>query len=147
MAVRTPVSVSLGSVSVRGRSAATRPAASSRSLTVCAAKHKVEIKDRQGKTHAFEVGGTLPSGRAGALRVDKGLVAHIRIPAHLDSLSRCMIIFPCACSWLAVQVPEDALILETALNQGIRDIPHQCTMGVCMTCASKLVRTPLPLRR
>lgn len=36
-------------------------------------------------------------------------------------------------------VPEGATILETALDNGL-DLPHDCKMGVCMTCPARLVR-------
>jgi ferredoxin len=37
-----------------------------------------------------------------------------------------------------LDVPEGQSILETALDQGI-DLPHDCKLGVCMTCPAKLV--------
>lgn len=38
-----------------------------------------------------------------------------------------------------VQVEEGETILEAALDAGV-DAPHDCKMGVCMTCPSRLVR-------
>lgn len=35
-------------------------------------------------------------------------------------------------------VEAGSTILETALDQGI-ELPHDCRMGVCMTCPAKLV--------
>jgi hypothetical protein len=37
-----------------------------------------------------------------------------------------------------LDVPEGQSILETALDKGI-DLPHDCKLGVCMTCPAKLV--------
>ncbi|WIA21254.1 hypothetical protein OEZ85_000489 [Tetradesmus obliquus] len=37
-----------------------------------------------------------------------------------------------------LDVPEGSSILEVALDQGI-DLPHDCKLGVCMTCPAKLV--------
>eukprot|EP00894_Picocystis_sp_ML_P002184 jgi/Pico_ML_1/52701/g3374.t2 len=37
-----------------------------------------------------------------------------------------------------VQVEEGETILEAALDAGV-DAPHDCKMGVCMTCPSRLV--------
>lgn len=36
-----------------------------------------------------------------------------------------------------VTVDEDTSILEAGLNAGL-DLPHDCDMGVCMTCPGKL---------
>lgn len=40
-----------------------------------------------------------------------------------------------------LEVPSDQTILEVALDQGI-DLPHDCKLGVCMTCPAKLVGAP-----
>eukprot|EP00882_Tetradesmus_deserticola_P013038 GHRQ01013827.1.p1 GENE.GHRQ01013827.1~~GHRQ01013827.1.p1 ORF type:complete len:135 (+),score=44.04 GHRQ01013827.1:208-612(+) len=37
-----------------------------------------------------------------------------------------------------LDVPEGQSILEVALDQGL-DLPHDCKLGVCMTCPAKLV--------
>ncbi|KAL5210911.1 hypothetical protein ABZP36_006534 [Zizania latifolia] len=37
-----------------------------------------------------------------------------------------------------VEVEEDETILERALDEGI-DVPHDCKLGVCMTCPARLV--------
>ncbi|CAD7695699.1 unnamed protein product [Ostreobium quekettii] len=37
-----------------------------------------------------------------------------------------------------IEVEEGATILETALDMGV-ELPHDCKMGVCMTCPAKLV--------
>eukprot|EP01018_Ginkgo_biloba_P024173 Gb_40918 [translate_table: standard] len=37
-----------------------------------------------------------------------------------------------------VQVPEDETILSKALDAGM-NVPHDCKLGVCMTCPAKLV--------
>jgi hypothetical protein len=42
-----------------------------------------------------------------------------------------------------LEVPSDKSILEAALDKGV-DLPHDCKLGVCMTCPAKLVR---PRRR
>ena len=39
---------------------------------------------------------------------------------------------------IELTVPEGQTILETALDKGI-DLPHDCKLGVCMTCPAKLV--------
>lgn len=39
---------------------------------------------------------------------------------------------------LRLQVPEGESILSVALDKGI-DLPHDCKLGVCMTCPAKLV--------
>ena len=36
-----------------------------------------------------------------------------------------------------LEVPADKSILEVALDKGI-DLPHDCKLGVCMTCPAKL---------
>lgn len=36
------------------------------------------------------------------------------------------------------EVPEGSTILEVALDNGI-NLPHDCKLGVCMTCPAKLV--------
>eukprot|EP00850_Spirogloea_muscicola_P023092 SM000328S12462 [mRNA] locus=s328:81613:83195:+ [translate_table: standard] len=41
-----------------------------------------------------------------------------------------------------LQVPEDETILSAALDQGL-DVPHDCKLGVCMTCPSKLEKGAL----
>jgi hypothetical protein len=41
----------------------------------------------------------------------------------------------------SLEVPSDKTILEAALDQGI-DLPHDCKLGVCMTCPAKLVCKP-----
>jgi ferredoxin len=38
-----------------------------------------------------------------------------------------------------VEVDDGENILDKALDEGI-DVPHDCKMGVCMTCPAKLVR-------
>lgn len=38
-----------------------------------------------------------------------------------------------------LDVPEGRTILEVALDKGL-DLPHDCKLGVCMTCPAKLVR-------
>lgn len=38
-----------------------------------------------------------------------------------------------------LEVPEGSTILEVALDNGV-DLPHDCKLGVCMTCPAKLVR-------
>lgn len=38
-----------------------------------------------------------------------------------------------------LEVPEGQTILEVALDKGL-DLPHDCKLGVCMTCPAKLVR-------
>uniref|UniRef100_A0A0D9VX35 Ferredoxin n=1 Tax=Leersia perrieri TaxID=77586 RepID=A0A0D9VX35_9ORYZ len=37
-----------------------------------------------------------------------------------------------------VEVEEDETILSRALDEGI-DVPHDCKLGVCMTCPARLV--------
>jgi ferredoxin len=37
-----------------------------------------------------------------------------------------------------LEVPEGKSILEVALDKGM-DLPHDCKLGVCMTCPAKLV--------
>ena len=37
-----------------------------------------------------------------------------------------------------LEVPADRSIHEVALDQGV-DLPHDCKLGVCMTCPAKLV--------
>ena len=37
-----------------------------------------------------------------------------------------------------LDVPEDSTILEVCNEQGIQ-VPHDCTMGVCMVCPAKLI--------
>lgn len=37
-----------------------------------------------------------------------------------------------------LEVPEGKTILEVALDKGM-DLPHDCKLGVCMTCPAKLV--------
>jgi ferredoxin len=37
-----------------------------------------------------------------------------------------------------IEVDEQTSILEAALDNGI-DLPHDCKLGVCMTCPSKIV--------
>lgn len=37
-----------------------------------------------------------------------------------------------------LEVPEGQTILEVALDKGL-DLPHDCKLGVCMTCPAKLV--------
>lgn len=37
-----------------------------------------------------------------------------------------------------LQVPEGESILSVALDKGI-DLPHDCKLGVCMTCPAKLI--------
>jgi ferredoxin len=39
---------------------------------------------------------------------------------------------------VTLDVPEGQSILEVALDKGI-DLPHDCKLGVCMTCPAKLV--------
>ncbi|KAL3699094.1 hypothetical protein R1sor_017116 [Riccia sorocarpa] len=36
-----------------------------------------------------------------------------------------------------LEVPEDQTILEVALDNGV-EVPHDCKLGVCMTCPSKV---------
>ena len=38
-----------------------------------------------------------------------------------------------------ISVEAGSTILEAALDKGI-DLPHDCKMGVCMTCPARLVR-------
>jgi ferredoxin len=38
-----------------------------------------------------------------------------------------------------LEIPEGKTILEVALDKGL-DLPHDCKLGVCMTCPAKLVR-------
>ena len=38
-----------------------------------------------------------------------------------------------------LEVPEGESILSVALDKGL-DLPHDCKLGVCMTCPAKLVR-------
>ncbi|KAI8468125.1 MAG: putative ferredoxin [Monoraphidium minutum] len=38
-----------------------------------------------------------------------------------------------------LEVPAGQTILEVALDNGI-DLPHDCKLGVCMTCPAKLVK-------
>jgi ferredoxin len=38
---------------------------------------------------------------------------------------------------VTLDVPDGRTILEVALDQGI-DLPHDCKLGVCMTCPAKL---------
>lgn len=40
---------------------------------------------------------------------------------------------------VTLDVPEDKSILEAAMDKGI-ELPHDCKLGVCMTCPAKLVR-------
>jgi len=42
-------------------------------------------------------------------------------------------------STIALDIPEGKSILEVALDKGM-DLPHDCELGVCMTCPAKLVR-------
>lgn len=42
-----------------------------------------------------------------------------------------------------LEVPEGKSILEVALDMGL-DLPHDCKLGVCMTCPAKLVRPRPP---
>lgn len=37
-----------------------------------------------------------------------------------------------------LDVPDGSTILEVALDKGL-DLPHDCKLGVCMTCPAKLV--------
>jgi ferredoxin len=37
-----------------------------------------------------------------------------------------------------LEVPDGKSILEVALDKGL-DLPHDCKLGVCMTCPAKLV--------
>jgi ferredoxin len=37
-----------------------------------------------------------------------------------------------------LEVPDGKTILEVALDKGM-DLPHDCKLGVCMTCPAKLV--------
>jgi ferredoxin len=37
-----------------------------------------------------------------------------------------------------VEVEEDETILSRALDEGL-DVPHDCKLGVCMTCPARLV--------
>lgn len=37
-----------------------------------------------------------------------------------------------------LEVPEDETILSAALDSGM-DLPHDCKLGVCMTCPAKIV--------
>jgi ferredoxin len=37
-----------------------------------------------------------------------------------------------------LEVPDGMTILEVALDKGM-DLPHDCKLGVCMTCPAKLV--------
>ncbi|KAM0857859.1 hypothetical protein ACQ4PT_048180 [Festuca glaucescens] len=39
---------------------------------------------------------------------------------------------------LVVEMEEDENILERALDEGL-DVPHDCKLGVCMTCPARLV--------
>jgi ferredoxin len=39
-----------------------------------------------------------------------------------------------------LDVPDDKTILEVALDNDLA-LPHDCKLGVCMTCPAKLVRT------
>ncbi|EFN56583.1 hypothetical protein CHLNCDRAFT_14186, partial [Chlorella variabilis] len=36
-----------------------------------------------------------------------------------------------------LDVPEDATILEVAIDQGL-DMPYDCKMGVCLRCSAKI---------
>ena len=38
-----------------------------------------------------------------------------------------------------LEIPDGKTILEVALDKGL-DLPHDCKLGVCMTCPAKLVR-------
>ncbi|EFJ28491.1 hypothetical protein SELMODRAFT_69317, partial [Selaginella moellendorffii] len=38
-----------------------------------------------------------------------------------------------------LRVPEDETILSKALEEGV-EVPHDCKLGVCMTCPAKLER-------
>lgn len=37
-----------------------------------------------------------------------------------------------------LEIPDGKTILEVALDKGM-DLPHDCKLGVCMTCPAKLV--------
>ena len=39
---------------------------------------------------------------------------------------------------VVLEVPEDETILSAALDAGM-DLPHDCKLGVCMTCPAKLI--------
>jgi ferredoxin len=45
-----------------------------------------------------------------------------------------------------LEVEDGEYILQVALDQGI-EVPHDCKMGVCMNCASRLVRVAGGRRR
>jgi len=40
-----------------------------------------------------------------------------------------------------LDIPDGKTILEVALDKGL-DLPHDCKLGVCMTCPAKLVGAP-----
>lgn len=40
---------------------------------------------------------------------------------------------------VVLTVPEGTSVLEAAFDANV-DLPHDCKMGVCMTCPAKLVR-------
>ncbi|GJP34048.1 hypothetical protein CLOM_g18520 [Closterium sp. NIES-68] len=37
-----------------------------------------------------------------------------------------------------LEIPEDETILSAAIDAGL-DLPHDCKLGVCMTCPAKLI--------
>lgn len=37
-----------------------------------------------------------------------------------------------------LHIDEDSYILEAAIDAGL-DLPHDCKLGVCMTCPAKLI--------
>ena len=45
---------------------------------------------------------------------------------------------------IVLNVPEGETILSVALDVGVH-LPHDCKLGVCMTCPARLVRAPRPL--
>lgn len=47
---------------------------------------------------------------------------------------------------IVLEVPDGETILSVALDNGI-DLPHDCQLGVCMTCPAKLVRCTLMAKR
>ncbi|CAM0875575.1 unnamed protein product [Alopecurus aequalis] len=62
----------------------------------------------------------------------------VRLPASVGPARAYKVTIEHGSESVVVEMEEDENILERALDEGL-DVPHDCKLGVCMTCPARLV--------